>query len=352
MKFNNLEQRMAQTYIDMFPKFIPDKNAKIEVVEQEKFYSLMKNLYQLAFNEPLLFIHTLHEDDVYPNRYKKSYGKPELSTNMYKFLKAMDSLLQNMYLLGKDTNVNIDKRQQEILSRLGIDNYRKLPLAWTWMANRPESNIIEFIYCHFDKDYPYTSDIFANLLGESAFRKLENWMISQGYKRYNNHNEKGWNQPFHPGCKPSLTYTNQLWDKNPPKNGFEYGIKHTGISIIYDQMTQNPTVLGLCIPKGLKLFLNNFQSMETKTQNFVISQTKKCDGCRYCVQTDKTNTRPLAFVKVNFDKKDYNLCTYFPGYNYSWTYINNELVEQLIDMLLFMDKYIPKKINSIRPHFT
>jgi hypothetical protein len=336
MKFTNLEQRMVQTYIDMFPKFIPDKNAKIGIVEQEKFYSLMKDLYQLAFNEPLLFVSFLHEDDVYPYRYKKSYGKPDLINNMRKFIKTMDLLLQNMYLIGKGSNINIDKRQQEILSRLGINNYNKLPLAWTWMANRPESNIIEFIYCHFDKNYPYTSDIYADLLGEAAFRKLENWMISQGYRRYDIYNLIG------SDCKLSLTYANPLWDKTPPRGGHEYKIRHTGISAQYDFFTQQPAIFGLCIPKGLKLFLDNFQSMETKTKNFVISQTKKRDKCRYCVQTDKTNTRPLAFVKVNIDQKDYNLCTYFPGYAYSWTYINNELVEQLIDMLVLMDKYIPK----------
>jgi len=57
---------MAQTYMDMFPKFIPDKSSKIDIAEQEKFYFLMKNLYQLAFNEPLLLVSSLHEDDAYP----------------------------------------------------------------------------------------------------------------------------------------------------------------------------------------------------------------------------------------------------------------------------------------------
>jgi hypothetical protein len=36
--FANLEQRMARTYIDMFPKFAADKNAEIDTAEQEKFY--------------------------------------------------------------------------------------------------------------------------------------------------------------------------------------------------------------------------------------------------------------------------------------------------------------------------
>jgi len=29
LKFTSLEQRMAQSYIDMFPKFVPDEKARI-----------------------------------------------------------------------------------------------------------------------------------------------------------------------------------------------------------------------------------------------------------------------------------------------------------------------------------
>jgi hypothetical protein len=336
MTFTSLEQRMVRTYMDMFPKFVPDKSAKINLAEQEKFYSLMKNLYQLAFNEPLLFVSSLHEDDAYPSRYKKSYGKPELVKNMRKFVKAMDSLLQSMYLIGKDSNAEINKKQQEILSRLGISNYSKLPLAWTWMANRPKSNNIEFMYCLFDRDYPYTSDIYASLLGESSFRTLENWMIKQGYKRFDIYNV------IASDCKLSLTYANPLWNEEPPRGGFEYKIRHTGISVIYEPFVQKQVILGLCIPNGLKTYLNAFDSMSKKNQNFVMNHTKKCDGCRYCVQTDKTGSRPLVYVQVDYEQKRHNLCPYFPGYGFSWTEINDDLVDKLVEMLSFMDNFIPK----------
>lgn len=297
MKFTSLEQRMAQTYMDMFPKFMPDESAKINIAEQENFYFLMKNLYQLAFNEPLLFVPSLHEDDAYPNRYKKSYGKPELINNMRKFIKSVDSLLQNMYLIVQDSNIEINKRQKEILSRLGINNYSKLPKAWTWMANRPESNKIEFKHCLFNRNYPYTSDIYASLLGESSFRKLEKWMIKRGYKRFDIYNI------IASDCKLSLTYANPLWSKEPPRGGFEYKIRHTGISAQYDFYVQQPTVFGLCIPNGLKIYLSAFDSMSTKNQSFVVDRTKKCDGCRYCVQTDKTGSRPLVYIQITHEQK-------------------------------------------------
>jgi NAD-dependent dihydropyrimidine dehydrogenase PreA subunit len=338
MTFASLEQRMAQTYRDMFPKFVPDKNAGIDVCEQEKFYFLMKNLYQLAFDEPLLFVPSLHEDDAYPGRYKKSYEKPKLINDMRKFLKAMDSLLQRMYLIGQDLNVKFDKRQQEILSRIGINNYGKLPIAWTWMATRPESNNVEFMYCLFDREYPYGSDIYASLLGESSFRKLEDWMIKQGYKRFDIFNK------ISSDNKLTLTYANPLWSKEPPNRGFEYKIRHTGISAQYDFYVQQPAVFGLCIPNGLKNYLTAFDSMSAKNRNFVVNHTKKCNGCRYCVQTDKTGSRPLAYIQVNYEQEKYNLCPYFPGYFFSWPSINDDLVDRLIEMLSFMDKFIPISI--------
>ncbi|GHU75039.1 hypothetical protein FACS189461_0490 [Spirochaetia bacterium] len=86
MKFTNLEQRMAKAYIDMFPGFVPDEIAPASIHDQEQFYLLMKNLYRLAFDEPLLFVSSLHEDDAYPSRYKKPYGKPKLILDMKKFL--------------------------------------------------------------------------------------------------------------------------------------------------------------------------------------------------------------------------------------------------------------------------
>jgi hypothetical protein len=333
MKFTSLEQRMAKTYIDMFPDFVPDENAPVNVPDQEQFYLLMKNLYQAAFDEPLLFVPSLHEDDAYPNRYKKSYGKPKLILDMKKFLKSMDSLLENMFLIGQNKIAKINNNQRIILAKLGIRDFTKLPGAWTWMSKLHESNSIGFSHCFFKKDHPYTSDIYARLLGEPAFRKLESWMISQGYKKYDIYNITA------SDCKLSLTYANPLWSNDPPRGGFEYKIRHTGISAQYDYYVQNPAVFGLCIPNGLKKYLDNFGSMDKNLQKFVAGQTKKCDGCNYCIQTDKTKSRPKAYVTVAFEQKKYNLCSYFPGYTYCWTSIDDKLVDQLIDILLFMDKY-------------
>jgi hypothetical protein len=174
---------------------------------------------------------------------------------MRKFIKEVDSLLQNMYLTAQDSAVKFNKKQQNILSKLGINDFAKLPKAWTWMSNRPESNFAAFSHCLFKKDYPYTADLYARLLGEQAFRRLENWMIEGGYKRFDIYNVTA------SDCKLSLTYANPLWGGDPPSGGFEYKIRHTGISA--------------------------------------------------------------------------------SGYSFCWTKIDNDLTDQLIEMLAFMDKFAP-----------
>jgi hypothetical protein len=69
----------------------------------------------------------------------------------------------------------------------------------------------------------------------------------------------------------------------------------------------------------------------------VVARTKKCDRCRYCVQTDKTGKRPLANLPVSYSGRELHLCPYFPGYNYCWTALSDDLVDDMIAMMGFMD---------------
>jgi hypothetical protein len=337
MTYTSLEQRLAKAYLDMLPAFVPDEQAEVSIDEQLEFYHLMKNLYQLLFDEPALIIPTLHEDDAFPTRYKKAYGKPDLQENIYKYNRTMDALLKNMFSIGCGNDVKLNKRQIKILTRLGIEDLSNLPATWIWMSKRPGANLTAFAYCLFNENHVYSSEVYARLLGEKVFRRLEDWMISHGYKAYDIYNTD-WAD-----YRLTLTYANPAWGKERPNGGYEYKIRHTGISVQYDSYVRNPVSFGLCIPYGLKLFLENFNSMDENVKDFVVNHTKKCDGCRYCVQTDKTSTRPLACIPVTYNRSDYKLCPYFPGYGFSWTSIDDNLVDNIIALLSFMDGFAKQK---------
>lgn len=130
MTYTSLEQRMLSAYLAMLPDFIPKKNAPVSIEEQRTFYKLIKDLYQLLFEDPARIVPTLHEDDAFPSRYKKGYGKPELEANVLKIKRAVEGFLKNMFLLGQRADVKLTKRQINLLSAVGIINMNELPAAW------------------------------------------------------------------------------------------------------------------------------------------------------------------------------------------------------------------------------
>ncbi|MGI6207593.1 MAG: hypothetical protein ACOYEW_05195 [Anaerolineae bacterium] len=330
-RYDCLEQRMVQTYLDTFPPFVPSEAGPSEA-EQEQFYRLMEGLYRLLLAEPNLIVRDLHEDDAFPNRFNRaSYGKPKLMDHMRKATKAVDALLETMVRMATEPGaVKVSARQRAILERLGVGHSGALPVAWTWMATRPGSSLLSFSRCLFKDGYPYASAVYARLLGdENAFARLENWLIARGYTRYD-----------YLDGKMSLEYANPAWDERPPRGGFEYRVRHTGVSLRFDEYAVKPAVLGLCIPKGLKPFLEAFDRMDARVKDFVVSRTKKCDGCGYCTQTDKTGTRPRPSVPIEHEGRRYRFCPYFPGYRYCWAEVGEALVDDLTAMMEFMDSML------------
>jgi hypothetical protein len=350
MSYGNLAERMVHTFLDTFPSFVPaEQGPTLEA--QEEFYQFMRGLYQRLLAEPTLLVRDLHEDDAHPNRFNKgSYGKPKLKVHMRRVLKEVDALLGILFLLGKsgrvehgvlvvDEPIQIKARHRRAMEQLGLrvseeqnkavfahDRYTDLPTAWSWMASRPGSSLLSFSRCMFEVRFPYARQIYAAIAGdEGAYRRLVSYLEENGYTYMQNLDGA-----------VSMDYVKPHDGRVPTKGGFQYGIRHIGLSASYDVLVRNPAVFGLCIPQ-MKRILDNFARMDTVVQDFVAERTKKCDGCRYCVQTDKSGTHPLAFVAVAHRQETIHLCPYFPGYRYCWTRLDCRIVTQMIAMLDFMD---------------
>lgn len=327
-------------YLDQFPAFVPMENAIVSVGEQRAFYELMKSLYQLLRDEPDLFAPVLHEDDAFPSRYKGEYGKPDLQANVLKGRRAINSLLECMYQMGRGAEVKLNRRQRRILSILGVGDADGLSAAWRWMSTRPDADPVAFAYCLFDKSYVYSLDVYRRLLGAEAFRQLEAWMQLHGYRAFDLYNTA------YVDYQLTLTYANPAWDAARPNQGFEYKVRHTGIAAQYDVCVRNPATIGLCIPHGMKFFLERFGAMDQQLRDFVLQHTKTCDGCRYCVQTDKTGKRPLAAVPVSVQSTIHKLCPYFPGWTFSWNHLDPELVSSMTHFMAFMDGFVGDKMKE------
>jgi hypothetical protein len=350
-EFACLEQRMVNTYLDTFPSFVPSETGP-GTGAQEQFHQFMHGVYQRLSREPALMFSTLHEDDAHTRRFNKGAdNKPKLKHLMRRAIKQVDALLMTFFQLGQsgqvdantlvvDVSVSLTKKHRILSEQLGLhlvtapdrtllshDEYAEMFQAWTWMATRPGASLLSFSRCLFRESYPYARDIYARLSGnEGAFRRLERYLIENRYTRMDN-----WDGTL------TLDYYKTHRDKAPTKGGFQYGIRHTGISSSYDLLMDSPPVFGLCIPR-MKEILTAFDSMTPGVQDFVVARTKQCDGCRYCVQTDKTGKRPLARITVSYDERELRLCPYFPGYRFCWTSLSDGLVDDMIAMLGFMDR--------------
>lgn len=328
--YNTLEQRMAQTYLDTFPDFVPSEIG-VDIAAQREFHQLMLSLYRLAFDSPQLFVRELHEDDAYPNRFNSTaYGKPKLQVHMRRFTHQVDALLQAMMDLarGKESG-RLHRKHLAILHQLGVRPEGPLPEGWVYLATRPRANLLAFSRCLFRLGYPYASNVFGRLLGDAAaLARLESWLSAHGYTRYEALDGKA-----------SMGYANLAWDAEPPRAGFEYKVRHTGVSMHYHDLVQRPQVMGLCIPKRMmRACLERFDQAGEAEQAFMAAQTKRCDGCRYCVTTDRTGMRPLACIPVAYKGEALCLCPYFPGYRYCWTALDGALVDAITGMLSLLDR--------------
>lgn len=331
--YSSLEQRAAQYYVATFPGFIPDEKGPVSVAEQREFYDLMRSLYQLACVEPSLFVTTLHEDAAV-------YEKQVRRGHIVRFMKSIDALLEIMFTMGQGESVKFSKKQLGVLARLQVSMDAQLPPAWRWMSTRSEASITAFARCFFKNDHSYTTDIYADMFGdELAFRRLDRWMIEHGYVSQTLLDVAG------SDCKLALNYYNPTWDKKPPTGTGP--IRQTGMTAIYDPRRKPPYVFWMEVPNILRGCLGQFAAMSKQLQDFVITHIKKCDGCRYCVQTDKSGKRPLICTKIQYGQEEHVLCPLFPSGSYRWHCIDDALADRLIELLEFMDNLLPKKEKRV-----
>lgn len=85
--------------------------------------------------------------------------------------------------------------------------------------------------------------------------------------------------------------------------------------------------------------LKKFDELSENTKKLIIQRTKRCDACRYCVQTDKTGKRPFAAIKVS---EGSTMCPYYPGFNFAFEQLTKQDVDWIIDFLTDMERIVTR----------
>jgi hypothetical protein len=357
-KFDSMEQRVINMYIDLFPNYRPEKNNTINESSQNQFYNFIQSIFLKLYENPLLLFIKINSDDYFVRRFNKhSENKQSTYNTMKKIEKSLKDFSEFLFDIGKvgyfenelfivKNSYKIPKRYISILEQCGLlyfkkDNknilqhneYKELFYCWKWFATKSGITLPHFISCMFDSNYSYTSEIYSKFAGsKDSFEKLVSFLLENNYYRIDNRDNK-----------ISLDYI-KSYDKKDNQIKEPFGERtHGGISAQYDSLMKDPQLFSLRIPY-YKQLLHQFEQMEKEERDFIVKTGKKCDNCGYCIQTDKTGKRELVFISV-YNKQEYKMCPYFPAFQYCWEYLDQNIVNNIIGLLTFTDKILPK-INN------
>ena len=374
--FDSLPQRGIHYFLASMPPFRAVPSDAANETEQENAYRSIRGLYEKLYDDPGLLGLKILPDDCFPNWWTPKKEKPALTAQIRGYIKTINVFVEALYnivSLGKadgDTialakgKVEIKPAMLKRFAGFGIaaaNEGENLAFAFpdgtvrglkllaaisaghasqsaTAIHTQPVNAFTLFSHGVFDPAAPYTAEIFRGLFeNKDAYDKLNAHMETNGFIRLDNKEYK-----VGLGGNPvSLDYV-KFYGKPEGKIGDAWKTRNfSGIGMVYDEQTQACTTIGIHIP-FFREILENANTMSDSLRGFM-AQFNKCMGCRYCVQTDKSKTKPLRFMKVN----DNNLCTYFTfGYTFDHFYNGMWLPDGAIELLEFVDKlFADRRVN-------
>ncbi len=343
-EFTYLEQRMVKYHSDLLAPYYPTK--EIAEAGQTEYYEFVKGLYHKLFTRPEEFFSKLNTDDAYPNRFNLgSYGKPELKRNMKKIRDKIDELFLLLNTLGATGEAtedgllirsDISKKQRAMLDYMDLDitdgilkhrTYPKLHQAVKYLAGK-ENSLWLMQFCWFDSGYPYLEKVHEKFYDREQYQRLIDWLYEKGYRSSNSF-----------GATLSLDFTKGISQKEMPVGYALHGDKyHYGFTFEYRPESREMQHCELRIIQFAEM-LKRLDELSEKTKRLILLRTKICDGCRYCVQTDKTGKRPLAAIKLSDGTRR---CPYYPGFNYAYEWLKKEDVDDILAFLTDLEQVITR----------
>lgn len=184
--------------------------------------------------------------------------------------------------------------------------------------SKSDAAFLLFSRCVYDVSTNWTALAFDKLLtAQGELIKLCSELEKRGFQRVD----------CRDGKRISLDYVKQHGKQEELK--MAWGERsHSGIEVSFEDLRLEPCFIWIRMPM-FKTILEHINEIPVETAKFISDWTKTCDGCRYCIQTDKTGTRPLAAIKINGSNK----CPYFPGFSMNWRNLSQELSANILAVL-------------------
>lgn len=191
--------------------------------------------------------------------------------------------------------------------------------------SKSDAAFLLFSRCVYDVSTNWIALAFDKLLNaQGQLIKLCTELEKRGFQRID----------CRDGKKISLDYVKQHGKQEELK--MAWGERsHSGIEVSFEELRLEPCFIWIRMPMFKKI-LEHINEIPVETAKFISDWIKTCDGCRYCIQTDKTGTRPLAATDINGSKK----CPYYPGFSMNWRNLSPELSNNILAVLDAVDKIL------------
>lgn len=342
--FESLGKRVIYPYLATYPVFKPVKDCNASEVSQKQMYDFLYESITTIYSD-LSIINIPYEPDDCYEYWQMNNAKPELNAKMKKIKKeffAFYEFLIKMGLAGealddrlfiRKDDLRISQKNKDKLSLFGLvcdenddgysfmhNNYKEMFPAWKLHccisrdSKISAQDVMVYLHGRF-KGKKYTAaEMFSRVCDTTLISELEQYFLEKGYTCKNN--------------EMAVGYEKEYPDKQKAYMNISYGWKKVKV---------NPMIFDFKAPHFSKV-IKFFDQMDPELKALVFNRTKICDGCGYCIQTDKTGKRPrlTLLLELNGDKKA--KCPLFPSF--VWGSVNEEMICKVKDLFDFTESVL------------
>lgn len=339
--FDSLAQRMVYRYKCTFPDCIPVEEDNASQEAQRQMSGFLHDVICSIYEDPSLIDFKTEKDDFIEN-WEMMNSRPELVKVMRKMEKVLLEFYTFLYTIGENgelqdnklyvsnNKMKLAKKRLMQLVRLGLSNeskgdgtvfycekYPKLFPAWKLLCNNShdsmKNGMSSFIYCMYAVSNYKAEHLFGKITGNSVLiRELEDHFIKMGYH-----------------C--SFDEYGIHWEK-------EYTDNQKGkANFFFDWKRRDQMAYIFHVP-SFRQELASFDKMDNELKDMTFSRTKKCDGCGYCTQLDKTGKRKPLALTLEYNGQKAEKCPLFP--NLTWRLIDEREVNAIIRLFDFSNSFI------------
>ena len=142
------------------------------------------------------------------------------------------------------------------------------------------------------------------------------------------------------------THSNDIWGGCTVNWEREYAKKKRILFTVFIEPWRQYQVMYSIRVSDFQAVFDQFATMSDGLKQMIMDRATRCSGCRYCVQTDKTGTKPIAVSRVTFQGVDKAVCSYYPFW--ALHEMSAERARQLIELMGIAERVLAENMATER----